>query len=180
MGKIRCFASDGGEKHRLIMRQSGRDPSMARLHLFRMRWKLGLALTPAAACRGPRTPDGYPMAWTEPTLWAWIFFFSEWAIRLAMLVVIPFRRTPVAAKGWLLLIFFEPWVGLLVYFLLGRANSALAAGTTRQDPGGDVQSRRAAHQPPQYVSPRGRSGFVASGNSCRKPGSYAYPGWKCR
>jgi cardiolipin synthase len=61
------------------------------------------------------------MAWTDPTPWAWIFFLSEWAIRLAMLIVIPFRRTPAAAKGWLLLIFFEPWIGLLLYLLIGRA-----------------------------------------------------------
>jgi cardiolipin synthase len=38
-----------------------------------------------------------------------------------MLVVAPFRRTPAAAKGWLLLIFFEPWIGLLLYVLIGRA-----------------------------------------------------------
>src|SRR5262249_39579376 len=61
------------------------------------------------------------MAWTDPDLWYWLFFLSEWAIRLAMLVVVPFRRTPAAAKGWLLLIFFEPWVGLLLYLLIGRA-----------------------------------------------------------
>src|SRR6516165_1869862 len=61
------------------------------------------------------------MSWTDPTLWAWIFFISEWIIRLAMLVVVPFRRTPAAAKGWLLLIFFEPAVGLLLYWLIGRA-----------------------------------------------------------
>jgi len=61
------------------------------------------------------------MAWTDPTLWAWIFFLSEWAIRLTMLVFVPFRRTPAAAKGWLLLIFFEPWIGLLLYALIGRA-----------------------------------------------------------
>src|SRR6516225_4670967 len=61
------------------------------------------------------------MVWTDPTLWAWIFVLSEWAIRLAMLVVVPFRRTPAAAKGWLLLMFFEPWVGLLLYLLIGRA-----------------------------------------------------------
>src|SRR6516165_5574088 len=61
------------------------------------------------------------MAWTDPMWWGWIFFASEWAIRLAMLVVVPFRRTPQAAKGWLLLIFFEPWVGLLLYLLIGRA-----------------------------------------------------------
>jgi cardiolipin synthase len=61
------------------------------------------------------------MTWTDPYLWAWAFFLSEWAVRLVMLVVVPFRRTPAAAKGWLLLIFFEPWVGLLLYFLIGRA-----------------------------------------------------------
>src|SRR5215813_3747690 len=61
------------------------------------------------------------MGWTDLTFWAWIFLLSEWAIRLAMLVVVPFRRTPAAAKGWLLLIFFEPWVGLLLYLLIGRA-----------------------------------------------------------
>jgi len=54
------------------------------------------------------------------TIWAWGFFLSEWAIRLVMLVVVPFRRTPATAKGWLLLIFFEPWIGLLLYALIGR------------------------------------------------------------
>jgi cardiolipin synthase len=61
------------------------------------------------------------MTWTDATLWAWIFFLSEWAIRLIMVIAVPFRRTPAAAKGWLLLIFFEPWVGLLLYVLIGRA-----------------------------------------------------------
>jgi cardiolipin synthase len=54
-------------------------------------------------------------------MWSWIFFVVEWTIRLGMLVVVPFRRTPAAAKGWLLLIFFEPTVGLLLYLLIGRA-----------------------------------------------------------
>jgi cardiolipin synthase len=61
------------------------------------------------------------MAWNDSTLWAWTFFLGEWVIRLVMLVVVPFRRTPAAAKGWLLLVFFEPWVGLLLYLLIGRA-----------------------------------------------------------
>jgi cardiolipin synthase len=52
---------------------------------------------------------------------AWGFFLSEWAIRLIMLAVVPFRRTPAAAKGWLLLMFFEPWIGLLLYALIGRS-----------------------------------------------------------
>jgi cardiolipin synthase A/B len=61
------------------------------------------------------------LSWTDPTFWAWIFLLSEWAIRLVMLIVVPFRRTPAAAKGWLLLILFEPWGGLLLYLLIGRA-----------------------------------------------------------
>src|ERR1700759_2567005 len=51
---------------------------------------------------------------------AWVFFLSEWTIRLVMLMVVPFGRPPAAAKGWLLLIFFEPWIGLLLYALIGR------------------------------------------------------------
>jgi cardiolipin synthase A/B len=50
----------------------------------------------------------------------WAYLLSEWAIRLVMLAVVPFRRTPAAAKGWLLLIFIQPWIGLLLYALIGR------------------------------------------------------------
>ncbi|KJK24176.1 cardiolipin synthetase [Burkholderiaceae bacterium 16] len=45
---------------------------------------------------------------------------AEWAIRLAMLVYVPQRRAPAAARTWLLLIFFLPWLGLLLYALFGR------------------------------------------------------------
>ncbi|WP_363215838.1 PLDc N-terminal domain-containing protein [Mesorhizobium sp.] len=37
-----------------------------------------------------------------------------------MLVVVPFRRSPDAAKGWLLLVFFLPVPALVLYFLIGR------------------------------------------------------------
>jgi cardiolipin synthase len=57
---------------------------------------------------------------SEDKLWLNIFFAAEWAVRLAMVVVVPFRRSPEAAKGWLLLIFFEPTVGLILYGLIGR------------------------------------------------------------
>ena len=60
-------------------------------------------------------------AWLfDKTLWVNMFFAAEWAVRLAMIVVVPFRRSPEAAKGWLLLIFFEPTVGLILYALIGR------------------------------------------------------------
>src|SRR5262245_45093287 len=54
------------------------------------------------------------------SFWGWVYLISEWVIRLAMLVVVPFRRNPEAAKGWLMLIFFLPWPGLVLYHLIGR------------------------------------------------------------
>ena len=38
--------------------------------------------------------------------WAHLYLISEWMIRVLMLVTIPFRRSPEAAKGWLLFGFF--------------------------------------------------------------------------
>ena len=52
--------------------------------------------------------------------WATLLVVSDWAIRLVMLPIVPTRRSPEAAKGWLLFIFFVPWVGLLLYVLIGR------------------------------------------------------------
>jgi cardiolipin synthase len=52
--------------------------------------------------------------------WLATFIAAEWAVRLAMIAIVPFRRSPEAAKGWLLLIFFEPAAGLLLYLLIGR------------------------------------------------------------
>lgn len=49
-----------------------------------------------------------------------LYFLSEWAIRLTMLAVIPFRRSPEAAKGWLLFGFFLPWPAAILYLLIGR------------------------------------------------------------
>jgi cardiolipin synthase len=57
--------------------------------------------------------------WFDPAVWVWIHIISEWAIRLGMLLVVPFRPTA-AAKGWLLLIFFQPYISLLLCFLIGR------------------------------------------------------------
>src|SRR5215831_5790870 len=56
----------------------------------------------------------------DDKFWLNVFFAAEWTVRLAMIVVVPFRRSPEAAKGWLLLIFFEPTVGLILYLRIGR------------------------------------------------------------
>lgn len=52
--------------------------------------------------------------------WKLVYYLSEWAIRLIMLVYVPQRRSPAAARTWLLLIFMLPWAGLVLYLLVGR------------------------------------------------------------
>lgn len=49
------------------------------------------------------------------TLW----YGLEWAIRIGALAVVPMRRTPAAARAWLLLIFFLPVPGLFLFLLIG-------------------------------------------------------------
>lgn len=49
-----------------------------------------------------------------------LFIGSEWAIRLVMLAVVTRRRRPVVAMAWLLIIFFQPYIGVGLYVLIGR------------------------------------------------------------
>jgi cardiolipin synthase A/B len=63
---------------------------------------------------------GHMTSYIGSISWASLYLLSEWMIRLLMLVVVPFRRSPEAAKGWLLFFFFLPWPALLVYVLIGR------------------------------------------------------------
>lgn len=51
----------------------------------------------------------------EEDLW----YIAEWIIRLGALLVIPQRRSPSAARAWLLLIFFLPLPGLLLFLAIG-------------------------------------------------------------
>jgi cardiolipin synthase len=54
--------------------------------------------------------------------WGTLYIASEWAMRIGALFYVPQRRPANAARAWLLLIFFEPWAGVLLYFLIGRAH----------------------------------------------------------
>ena len=52
------------------------------------------------------------------------YYISEWIIRIVMLVVVTRHRQPTSAMAWLLIIFFQPWAGLILYGLLGRNSLA--------------------------------------------------------
>lgn len=49
-----------------------------------------------------------------------IFLVLEWTIRLVMLPIIAMRHRPSSALAWLTVVFFEPFIGLGLYFLLGE------------------------------------------------------------
>ncbi len=62
------------------------------------------------------------MAQETPILWfEHLFLLAQWLICVVMLFYIPQRKNPSSARTWLLLIFLVPWLGLLLYILLGRA-----------------------------------------------------------
>jgi cardiolipin synthase A/B len=57
---------------------------------------------------------------TEFLTWGMLVYLTEWVIRLIMLFYIPLRRSPAVARGWLLMIFFLPVTGLVLFALIGR------------------------------------------------------------
>jgi cardiolipin synthase len=48
------------------------------------------------------------------------YLVLEWTIRIAMLMIIPFRRSPDAARNWLLVGFFLPVPALILYLMICR------------------------------------------------------------
>jgi cardiolipin synthase A/B len=53
--------------------------------------------------------------------WTEVLAASEWIIRLTMLPVIVLRKEkPATCLAWLAVIFFEPWIGLGLYLLIGE------------------------------------------------------------
>jgi cardiolipin synthase A/B len=51
--------------------------------------------------------------------WTLLYYISEWVIRIVMLFEVPRRRAPQSSMAWLLVIFFVPWPGLIIYWLIG-------------------------------------------------------------
>lgn len=53
--------------------------------------------------------------------WTKYLVFTEWVIRLVMLPVIVLRKEkPTASLAWMSIVFFEPWIGLALYVLIGE------------------------------------------------------------
>ncbi|MBN1124862.1 MAG: cardiolipin synthase [Sedimentisphaerales bacterium] len=49
-----------------------------------------------------------------------VLYIAEWIARIAMLFVVVRKRQPAAALAWLAIIFFQPWIGIFLYLIIGR------------------------------------------------------------
>lgn len=57
----------------------------------------------------------------EFLFWTQLLAISEWTIRLTMLPIIVLRKDNTSAcLAWLSIVFFEPWIGLALYLLIGE------------------------------------------------------------
>ncbi|MGB9633356.1 MAG: cardiolipin synthase [Chloroflexaceae bacterium] len=57
-----------------------------------------------------------------PPVWTWIALaltILTWIIPFVMLFIVPANRKPSSATAWMLLIFAFPWLGLILFLLLG-------------------------------------------------------------
>jgi len=55
---------------------------------------------------------------TSDQFWT-AYYVLEWLIRIGAVAVVPLRRPPAAARAWLLMIFFLPVAGLLLFLMIG-------------------------------------------------------------
>lgn len=52
--------------------------------------------------------------------WPLVYVIAEWVVRVVMLVVVTQRQQPRNALAWLVAIYFLPWLGLILYVLIGE------------------------------------------------------------
>src|SRR3954452_21803590 len=49
-----------------------------------------------------------------------LLLLIDWTIRVAAIIIIPRNRRPTAATAWLLAVFFIPYLGVLLFLLIGN------------------------------------------------------------
>jgi len=58
----------------------------------------------------------------DPTVfWTVVLILADWTIRIIALFIVPKDRKPTAAMAWLLAIFLIPFIGVLLYLIIGNA-----------------------------------------------------------
>ncbi|WP_439594238.1 cardiolipin synthase [Microbacterium sp.] len=54
------------------------------------------------------------------TWWVFVVFIVDLVIRVAAVIIVPRNRRPTAAMAWLLAIYFIPFIGVLLFLLIGN------------------------------------------------------------
>ena len=67
-----------------------------------------------------------------PTIIAGIAILVDLAIKIAALIIIPRHRKPTAAMAWLLAIFLIPFIGILLFLLIGNFACRRSGATSRR------------------------------------------------
>jgi len=49
-----------------------------------------------------------------------VLYITEWIVRVVALFVVVHKRRPTTALAWLVVIYFQPWIGIFLYVLIGR------------------------------------------------------------
>jgi len=83
--------------------------------------------------------------------WGTLYLLSEWVIRLVMLVYVPQRRSPAAARTWLLLIFLLPWPAFLLYAAIGRIKFPAWRLARQREVSGIIRGWQRAHPVPDHA-----------------------------
>lgn len=50
-----------------------------------------------------------------------VYVIGEWIIRFTALFTVTHRRQPASAMAWLAVIFFHPWIGMILYVMMGES-----------------------------------------------------------
>jgi len=77
-----------------------------------------------------------------------LYLASRWVIRIVMLFYVPQRRSPNSARAWLLLIFVEPYAGLVIYSVFGRAYLPRQRRQRQKEAGGFIRETPAVRAAP--------------------------------
>ncbi len=86
---------------------------------------------------------------------AWLLPVLNWSIRLWAIWAVPRRRSPNAARAWLLLILVQPIVGLALYSIFGRAYLPARRKERQKLASAFIQEAREAAGSPSVVQVEG-------------------------
>jgi cardiolipin synthase len=80
--------------------------------------------------------------------WTALVIAASWTVRLVMVpIVVTRKRDPIACIAWLMCVFFQPWIGLGAYLLIGENRLGRKRLLQRSDAFGEYTAARPPEVP---------------------------------